>query len=128
MYDGDRLFGGGGYLVILPLEIDGLVVIDPAFATRGEVQSEQARNGCWADAPVVFEQGLVPYIRRDLVGTAFFCAALANDFHLEDLVGVLPATYLGLGEERNQSILKRTKTPLDFAFGLGCGCDEVRYP
>lgn len=42
MYDGDRLPGGGGDLVVLTLKIDGLVVIDLAGAAHGEVQIKQA--------------------------------------------------------------------------------------
>ena len=42
VYDGDRLPGGGGDLVVPTLEIDGLVVVDPAGAAHGEVQIKQA--------------------------------------------------------------------------------------
>jgi hypothetical protein len=37
MYDADRLAKGGGDLVIVALEVDGLVVIDPVRAAQGEV-------------------------------------------------------------------------------------------
>ena len=42
MYDADRLAKGGGDLVIVTLEVDGLVVVDPARAAQGEVQVKQA--------------------------------------------------------------------------------------
>jgi len=42
MYDGDRLPGGGGDLVVSTFKIDGLVVIDLAGAAHGEVQIKQA--------------------------------------------------------------------------------------
>ncbi len=42
MYGADRLPGSGDDLVIEALEVDGLVVVDPARATQGEVQVGQA--------------------------------------------------------------------------------------
>ena len=42
VYDGDRLPGSGGNLVVSTLKIDGLVIIDLAGAAHGEVQIKQA--------------------------------------------------------------------------------------
>ena len=41
VYDGDRLAGSGGDLVILTFEIDGLVVVDPTCMAQGEVQIQE---------------------------------------------------------------------------------------
>jgi hypothetical protein len=37
MYDADRLAKTGGDLVIVALEVDGLVVVDPARAVQGQI-------------------------------------------------------------------------------------------
>jgi hypothetical protein len=125
VYDGNRLPRRGGDLIIPTLEIDSLVFVDPACAAHGKMQIQQAWNGRWTDTPVVFQQGFVPYVQRDLVGAALFCAVLTDDFHLEDFVGLLPGFDLGMGKEGNDSVLKGPESTFDLAFGLGSGCDEM---
>jgi len=53
---------------------------------------------------------------------------LANDFHLEDLVGVPVGFGLGVSQKCDDPVLKGAEAAFDFAFGLGSGRDDVATP
>jgi len=50
---------------------------------------------------------------------------LALDFHLQYLVGVLPALDFGVGHEGDQASLEGAETAFDFAFGLRSRGDQM---
>lgn len=50
--EGDGLAEGGRDFVILPIEVDGVVVVNPAGGTEREVEVEQSGGGCGAEAAV----------------------------------------------------------------------------
>ena len=59
------------------------------------------------------------------VGAALFGAVLANDFHLENLVGLLVGLDFGVGLQGDDPVLKGVEPTLDLAFGLGRRGDEM---
>ena len=54
-------------------------------------------------------------------------SVLADDFHLEDLVGVLVSFGFGVSQKCDDPVLKGAETAFDFAFGLRRGCDDVGH-
>lgn len=76
---------------------------------------------------LVFEQGGFPDIQRDQSGAALASTVLAADFHLEDLIGMLPSLHLGVSQERDEASLESAKAAFDLAFGLGSRSDKVTH-
>ncbi len=72
-----------------------------------------------------FEDLLFPDLGGHLAGGAEVFAVLALDFHLKDLVGVLPSADLFVRHKGDEASLEGAEAPLDLALGLGCGCHEV---
>jgi len=52
---------------------------------------------------------------------------LADDFHLEDLVGVFVGFDFGVSQKCDDPVLKGAEAAFDFAFGLGSGRDDVGH-
>ena len=50
-----------------------------------------------------------------------------DDFHLEDLAGVLVGFYFGVSQKCDDPVLKGAEAAFDFAFGLGNGGDDVGH-
>ncbi len=49
------------------------------------------------------------------------------DLGLEQVVGGLIIGDFFIGQQGDQAVLKGAETAFDFTFGLGIGCDAVRY-
>ena len=121
--EGDGLAEGGSDFVILPIEVDGVVVVNPAGGTAREVEVEQSGGGGGADAAFAGAGLGVPDLAGDRGEGAVDGAVLAGDFHLEDLGGVLPGGDLGVRQEGDEPFLEGAEAALDFAFGLGRRAD-----
>ena len=76
---------------------------------------------------LVFQQGIFPDIQRDQARAALASAILAADFHLEDLIGMLPSLNSGVSQERDEASLESAKAAFDLAFGLGSRSDKVNH-
>ena len=61
------------------------------------------------------------------VGASLFGAVLANDFHLENLVGLLVGLDFGVGQQGDDPVLKGAEPTLDLAFGLGRRGNEMGH-
>jgi hypothetical protein len=123
--DGDRPAGGVRDFIILPLKIDGVIVIDPPLGAQREVQIQKAGSGPGADAGIVFSQRFFPHFQWDPACAALDGAVLTMDFHLEDFVGALPSLDSGVRQEGDEAFLESAEASFDFAFGLGSWRDEV---
>ena len=76
---------------------------------------------------LVFQQGGFPDIQRDQARAALASAVLAADFHLEDLIGMLPSLNSGVSQERDEASLESAKAAFDLAFGLRSRSDKVNH-
>ena len=57
--------------------------------------------------------------------TAIFGLVLAFDFHLKDLVGMLPIAHVGMGHESDEATLESAEPAFDFSFGLRSRGDKM---
>lgn len=123
--DGDGFAFGGGNFVTAPFEVDGVVIVDPARAPQGEMKIEESRGGTRALGAAVLEDGLLPNLVRNQPGAAIFCFVLALDFHLKNLISVLPGLDFGVGQEGDKAFLESAEAAFDFAFCLRGWGDEM---
>lgn len=116
---------GGGDLVVQAVELDDVAEVD--FATGAQRKMEVQHGGVrrWTEAGGAVEDLIVPDLFGHLAGGSKDFAVLALDFHLEDLVGMLPRTDFFVSHEGDESVLKCAETSFDLALGLRGGSDEV---
>lgn len=76
---------------------------------------------------LVFQEGSFPDIQRDQARAALARAVLAVDFHLEDLIGMLPSLNPGVSQERDEASLESAKAAFDLAFGLWSRSNKVNH-
>lgn len=125
VYDGNGLAFGRGDLVAAPFKIDGMVVVDSSRGSQREVKIEKSREGAAPEGVGFFQEGLLPNGDGHEIGAAVFGLVLAVDFHLKNLVGMLPIAHVGVGHERDEATLESAETAFDFSFGLGSRGDEM---
>ena len=100
VYDGDRLARSRGDLVIAPFKVDGVAVVDPPRGAQAEVEIEQWGWRTRPDARTPVKDLLLP----DVIG--HFCRrpaqrpVLACDFHLQNLIRLLPVLHPSVGEAK----------------------------
>lgn len=123
--DSDGLSGSGRDLVVTPVELDDVAEVDLARGSQREVQIEQGGLGRGTKLGAAFEDLFFPDLGGHPASGAQGLAVLALDFHLEDLVGMLPGFDLFMGHESNETSLEGSETPFDLALGLGRGSDDV---
>lgn len=123
--DSDRLALCGCDLVVETVELDDVPEVDLAAGSQREVQIQQGWLGRGAQLGGALEELPFPYLGGHLAGGGQGLAVLALDFHLEDLVGVLPGADLFVRHEGDESFLEGAETPLDLARGLRRGSHEV---
>ena len=68
--DSDGFALGGSDLVIAPFKVDGVIVVDPARATEGEVKIQQSGLRTGAEGAGFLQEGLLPHLGRDFSGAA----------------------------------------------------------
>lgn len=90
MHDGHALAFGVGNRVILPLEIDGVIVVDSPGSAQGKMEIEQDGWRTHPHRSGVREHGVLPHRCGDLSDGTVGLVVLAADVHLEDRVGFLP--------------------------------------
>ena len=125
MDEGDGGFGSRGDGEVCALEIDGVVVVDAALVAEGKVQVEEGCRGHRPEALGAGREGVLPDGKGDAPGAALTGGVLAQEFHLEDLVGVLGSGRFRVGKEGDEAALEGAETTLDFAFCLRSGGDEM---
>ena len=125
VYDCDGLAFGRGDFVAAAFKIDGVVVIDSSRGPQREVEVEQCREGTGSEGAGFFQERLLPNGYRNKAGAAISGLILADDFHLENLVGMIPIAYVSVGHECNEAALKSAETSFDFPLGLRSWGDEM---
>lgn len=125
--DGDGVAGGLGDFIISPLKVDGVIVINPAFGAEREVEIEKAGSGRGAETGLVFLQRFFPHFEWDRASAALHGSVLTLDFHLQDLVSMLPGLDFGVGQKGDQAFLESAEAAFDFSFGLRSWGDEVSH-
>lgn len=68
---------------------------------------------------------MIPNFHGDFAGGAVTGLVLTSDFHLKNVIGLSPGTYVSVSEQSDQTTLEGAETAFDFAFGLRRGSDEV---
>ncbi len=86
---------------------------------------EQRRRRAWTHGRGILALDILADIERNLAGATTSGAVLTLDFHLEDLVGLVPAVDLGVSEQGDHAFLKGAETAFDLAFGLRSWGHEV---
>lgn len=122
---GDGLAGSGRDLVVAPVELDDVAQVDLAGGAQREVQIEQGGLRRGTKLSAAFKDLFFPNFVGHFASGAQGLAILSLDFHLEDLVGVLPGFDLFMGHESDETSLEGSETPFDLTLGLRCGSDEV---
>ena len=109
----------------MAIEVDGVVVVHAAGGTEREVEIEQC--GWRRGAHTAFAgEGLgLPYLDGDRGEGSVHGAVLAGDFHLKDIIGLVPGLGAGMGEQGDETFLEGAEAALDFAFGLGSGSHQM---
>ena len=125
VHDGDGLAFGRGDLVAATFKIDGVVVIDSSRGSQREVKVEKSREGAGPEGTCFFQKSLLPNRDRNEIGAAVFGLVLAGEFHLKDLVGMLPIAHVGVCHESDEAALESAEAAFDFSFGLWSWGDEV---
>ena len=123
--DGDGFAFGRSDLVVAALEIDGVVIVDPAGAAQGEMQIQKRRCRTRAKRAGFLKASGLPDFPRDAVGGAAAGGVEAGDFHLKNGVCLLVVLNLGEGHEGDQTPLEGAKAAFDFSFCLRCGSDQM---
>ena len=72
-----------------------------------------------------FEYLFFPNLDGHFASGAQGLAVLALDFHLEDLVGVLPSLDFFVGHESDEASLESAEASFDLALSLGRGSHDV---
>jgi len=86
----------------------------------------QERGGrAWTQGCVACKQGIGPHASGDFSRGAGELVVLAEDFHLENFVGLLPGLDAGVSHEGDQAFLEGAEAAFNLALGLGSGSDEV---
>lgn len=89
------------------------------------MEIQKCRERTSPDGVGLLDEGLLPNLDGELAGAAVFGSVLASDFHLQDLVSLVPSLHSGVSHESDQPSLQGAEPAFDFAFGLGRGNNEM---
>jgi hypothetical protein len=118
---GDDFAFGGRDLVGSGFGVKCVVGVDAAGAAQREVEIEQRGRRAWTQGGGFAVQVGLADFERNLAGAATSGFVLMGDSHLEDLVGLLPASNFGMGDEGEHAFLKTAETALHLAHSLRSG-------
>lgn len=99
--------------------------VNLAAGAQREVQIEQGGFGRGMEFGGAVQDLFFPDFDGHFAGGAQGFAVLALDFHLENLVGVLPGVDLFVDHEGDEASLEGSEAPLDLALGLGRRSHDV---
>ena len=104
--DADVFFGCGSDLEAAAVELDAMVVGDPARAAQGEVEVEQGWGRAGAQSAAALALAEEQDVGGDLFGGAVDGGVLAVDFHGQEAVGIVVGPGFGEGEQGDQAALE----------------------
>lgn len=120
--DGDVFFGCWSDLEAAAVELDAVVVGDPARAAQREVKVEQGWRRAGAESRAALALAEAQDVGGDLLGGAVDGGVLAVDFHGQDAIGLVVGSGFGVSEQGDQTALEGSEAAFDLALGLrGCG-------